>query len=291
MTPAKGAWEASQSGMASKREALQTRHSELLKRFSGITGLTGADLGTQDAINALLKGEAVAVESLNAKITTSRTAVEAALKGGKLAPAQQAIDASKKDFDVAAAEAEAQLAANEKKVGDLQTAAAKAAQLAALAKAAADAQAATDKAFTDRLEKAQKEGGEVEFPGIEFKADSATLDLEKPGTVATLAKLQGFVGACDELVVNLTGHTSHEVSAGTAKKMSLERAQAVRDYLVKQGVPLKKFAKVDGVGFTVDAIKEFKPDEPEYGKVDPTEMESIRTKNRRVTVTIAKHCK
>jgi outer membrane protein OmpA-like peptidoglycan-associated protein len=78
-----------------------------------------------------------------------------------------------------------------------------------------------------------EKGKTVILGGITFATSSARL---KPESEATLEQLHAALAANDQLVVEIAGYTDNHGKEGNNKKLSLARAQAVKDWLVKKGV-------------------------------------------------------
>jgi outer membrane protein OmpA-like peptidoglycan-associated protein len=216
------------------------------------------------------------------------------------AAAQAKLDRERRaaaEADRAAAErdrVQAQAAANQAQVAAEQAAQEKAAADAARAAALQQQQAAEAEAERARLsaqnaenEKAQlrerlrqqlnviletretARGLIVNISDVLFDFNKYTL---KPGAREKMAKVSGILLAYPGLKIQLEGHTDAVGSDDYNQKLSEERAEAVRDYLVGQGVP----------GATVAAVG--------FGKTRPVADNATaegRQQNRRVEMVVS----
>ncbi len=105
----------------------------------------------------------------------------------------------------------------------------------------------------------------VELKGVQFKVASAVLTNDSKLILDTVAKDLIAAGLGKEIEVQ--GHTSSEASAAYNMKLSQRRSQAVVNYLKKQGVTDKMYAK----GYGESQLK-----------VSPDNTEAQRAVNRRV---------
>jgi outer membrane protein OmpA-like peptidoglycan-associated protein len=109
----------------------------------------------------------------------------------------------------------------------------------------------------------------VNMSDVLFDFGKATL---KPGTREKLAKVSGIVLAHPGLTLEVEGHTDSIGSDEYNQKLSEARANAVRDYLVDQGI---KSDSITGRGF---------------GKTQPVASNSTaegRQRNRRVEMVVS----
>jgi OOP family OmpA-OmpF porin len=78
------------------------------------------------------------------------------------------------------------------------------------------------------------QGGEIALPTIQFGVGSARL---VPGSSPTLNEVAKILRQDPNLTVEIGGHTDNEGPARLNRKISLERAEEVKQYLAAQGVP------------------------------------------------------
>lgn len=97
-------------------------------------------------------------------------------------------------------------------------------------------------------------------------------DQIKPGAKAELTALARHINSLDDIeTVNIVGYTDSSGSAGYNQKLSLRRANAVKDFLMEQGVPLQVMTTL-GKG--------------EEDPVADNHTAEGRAKNRRVEITL-----
>lgn len=96
-----------------------------------------------------------------------------------------------------------------------------------------------------------------------------------PEAKAQLTELMNGLLIAGTAVIEVDGHTDNTGDAGRNMALSQSRAQAVKDWLIQQGVDRDRFIKVQGFGDTV--------------QVASNETETGKAKNRRVTIILGKH--
>ncbi len=133
-----------------------------------------------------------------------------------------------------------------------------------------------------------KIGTKTDFPEILFKVGTNNFNFDEPGTAGALAKLLAYVQQCEKLQVMLEGHTSSEGNPKKNQELSQMRADAVKDWLVKQGVKSEKIAGSIGYAATRPTVKE--PTGKALKKMTKKQIDEIRSKNRRITVSVQHGC-
>jgi outer membrane protein OmpA-like peptidoglycan-associated protein len=111
-------------------------------------------------------------------------------------------------------------------------------------------------------------GEEFVFENVFFDFDSFELKQE---SLSSLRRLHRFLQENSKVSILITGHTDNLGSDEYNLKLSLQRAQSVQDYLVKEGVKLDRI-KVAGKGFREPML--------------PNSNASNQAKNRRITVSV-----
>ena len=111
-------------------------------------------------------------------------------------------------------------------------------------------------------------GEKIVLKNILFNTGKATL---KPGSFPTLDKLAELLKKNPDIKVEVSGHTDNVGSASYNKKLSKQRALAVKNYLVSKGIEQQRIVAV-GYGF----------EQPVAGNTTP----EGRAKNRRVEMKI-----
>jgi outer membrane protein OmpA-like peptidoglycan-associated protein len=118
-------------------------------------------------------------------------------------------------------------------------------------------------------------GTVVSLPGdVTFDFDKATLRATARPTLARLAQLisQGGAGS-----VSIEGHTDSRGDDSYNRSLSLARAEAVKAYLVEQGIPADRLRTL-GLGETRPAVPN--------AAADGSDDEAGRQRNRRVEVVL-----
>ena len=191
----------------------------------------------------------------------------------------------------AAAEAAARAAAEGRQAAEAQTAgalqeadvarkdASSALEKAALAQAEADRIRKKAEAEVNRLEAALGQIAETRRTALglvmnlgsdylKFEFDKADLRVEDR---ELLSRVAGILMTSQDFTISVNGHTDDVGSDAYNRKLSERRAQAVRDYLVKAGLPAE-IVTVEGHGKALPLV--------------PGNSEAARAKNRRVELGI-----
>jgi len=133
-----------------------------------------------------------------------------------------------------------------------------------------------------------KVGTKTDFPEILFIVGTAEFNFKEPGTAPALAKLLAYVKQCENLRVMIEGHTSKEGGDKINQPLSTHRAEAVRNWLIQQGVNPLVISGTIGYASTRENLKE--PTGKALKALTPSQLEELRSKNRRITVAILKGC-
>jgi outer membrane protein OmpA-like peptidoglycan-associated protein len=115
-----------------------------------------------------------------------------------------------------------------------------------------------------------EKGKTVILKGVNFEFNKATLTKDSE-TILEMAF--NALAAGPDLNVLIVGHTDNVGSAAYNKKLSLRRAQSVKSWMVKKGIPVKRLT-VAGKGF----------DEP----IDDNTTDEGRANNRRIEFRVLK---
>ena len=99
---------------------------------------------------------------------------------------------------------------------------------------------------------------------LKFEFDKADLRTEDK---ELLSRIAGILMTSHDYTISVNGHTDDVGSAAYNQKLSERRAQAVRDYLVKAGLP-PEILSVEGHGKSLPLV--------------PGTTDAARAKNRRV---------
>jgi outer membrane protein OmpA-like peptidoglycan-associated protein len=248
----------------------------------------------RDAAAAKAKAEAEAKAAAQAAEAKRRTDEEAR-RQAELAAAKEAQLKAEADAAAARAKADADVAAARTRAdADAAAARAKADAEAAAARAQADAEALKAKEEAARAEAERAHQAAEELRAKLLKQFSQVLDTRdterglvvnmsdvlfdtgqytlRPEAREKLARLAGIVLNYPGLKLEAEGHTDNVGSAELNQKLSEQRSDSVRKYLITQGIPESSITSV-GRGFSVP--------------VAPNETPAGRQKNRRVELIVS----
>lgn len=125
------------------------------------------------------------------------------------------------------------------------------------------------------------------FPGILFIVNTDNFDLSVPGTLENLNRIKALVDQCPDLKVEIEGHASSEGDKKRNQELSEMRAEAVKNWLVQQGVAPERIARTVGYGSDKPLVRE-----PKKGRgVSADQIEAARKQNRRIAVKVVETCK
>jgi outer membrane protein OmpA-like peptidoglycan-associated protein len=270
--PVTATWNTLQGTMASKAVELHKQYNDMAAMAKSMAALAASD-GTGQALmgklTAALAGQDKLLGTLDGGISSAATSVQNALKAGKVAEVQKAIDDAKSAYDGTVSKLGASGATVAALLGQLK---------------AHNAQLAADAARVSTV------GGRQDFSDIDFKPGKADFLFDRPNTQANLDKLLAFVNSCPQLVVNIIGYTSNEGTPAVNMKLSVDRAKAVQKWLTSKGVSPKKIRSVSGKGATDNIVVEPAPKSAAAKAMPPAALEELRRKNRRIAVTVAVPC-
>lgn len=283
--PLQAVWKGLEGEWGAKLEGLKKTLADVSAKVQAfeVPGGNAALAQKKAELDGLVKGASDGLSAAEKALNEASAAVAKALGEKKLAPLQGAIDKAKNDLPPAVAKLTESMDALVAQVSTAEGpfATAKTAMLRMQAEA---------QALASRFTELTKAKGQVDVSGINFKSGAADVDVEDADSKAQLDRLVGFMKSCPELTVTLTGHTSRDGDAKTNDKLSAQRAEALKAYLVAQGVGAKQVSKTSGMGSKKPAIGEPEPGSAEEKAMNPDELAMARAKNRRVTVDVIKPC-
>ena len=257
--PVTAAWNQLSQTVTAKIAAFKNQYASLHAAVKALPSPSDADSAgkaLKAKVDQALATHGQSLGALDSLLSTAKGSFDEAVKTGKIANVQKVIDETKTRFD--------QLSQS-------------------LAGSAAGVTALIDQ-YRKHAEEMAKPV-DTDFTDLDFKPGSAQFLFDHPSSKATLAKLVAYMKSCPELVVDLVGHTSNEGSDAKNVKLSVDRAKAVKQYLVtKAGVEAKKFREVTGVGARENVVPEPAPGSREAKAMSAKALEEIRHKNRRITV-------
>lgn len=106
--------------------------------------------------------------------------------------------------------------------------------------------------------------------GILFDTNKSTLS---PSSKAALSKFAQSLRENPDTDVSIYGHTDNTGSLAVNERISLERAEAVRNYLLQQGIPMSRMYDIEGKAY--------------YEPVGDNATAAGRAANRRVEIFIS----
>jgi outer membrane protein OmpA-like peptidoglycan-associated protein len=272
LAPVTATWTQLQSTMVAKAADLRKQYNAITASVKTLPPVGASDVSGQTLTSKLgagLSAHASLLAGLDSSITADGTAVQEAIKTGKAANVQKAIDDAKVAYDATLS----RIAASGTAIGGLLG------QLKAHnAKLAADAA------------RVNTAGAKVDYTDIDFKKGKADFLFDRPNSQIALDKLFNFVSSCPELVVDLVGHTSDEGSAAVNMKLSTARAKAVQKWLVGKGVAPKKIRAATGVGDRDNVMAEPDAAAANTKSMNPGAVDEARRPNRRITLVVVAPC-
>jgi outer membrane protein OmpA-like peptidoglycan-associated protein len=121
------------------------------------------------------------------------------------------------------------------------------------------------------------------FPGTLFIVNTDQFNTAEPNNMNNLQQIKRLVDQCPALKVEIQGFASEEGTAEHNQKLSEQRAQRIRSWLIEQGVNSNKVVNTVGYGATNTAVKE-------RTDVSAKVLEAERTQNRRIAVKVVQTC-
>ncbi len=272
LAPVTATWTQLQSTMVSKAAELRKQYNAITVSVKALPPVGASDVTGQtltSKLGAALSAHMSLLAGLDASITADGTAVQEAIKTGKVVNVQKAIDDAKAAYEVALSRIAASGAAVAGLLGQLK---------------AHDAKLAAEAA------RVNTQGAKVDYTDIDFKKGKADFLFDRPNTQIALDTLFNFVGSCPDLVVDIVGHTSDEGTAAFNLKLSAARAKAVQKWLLGKGVAAKKIHAVSGVGDTENTVPEPDAAAASTKALKPAAVEEARRPNRRITLVVIHPC-
>ncbi len=270
--PITATWTQLQSTMTAKAAELRKQYNGIAAAVKALPPVSATDTVGQSLtskLTAALTAHSGLLAGVDSSISSATASVGDAIKTGKVANVQKAIDDAKAAYDGT--------------VGKVTASGTGVLALLSQLKA-------HDAAVAAEAARVRTIGSKTDFDDIDFKPGKADFLFDRPNTQATLDKLLVFVNTCPELVVDLVGHTSNEGTVAVNQKLSADRAKAVKQWLVGKKVAPKKIHTVSGVGATDNAVPEPDAKTAAAKMMPPAALEEIRRKNRRVTVIVVAPC-
>ena len=288
LAPITATWNALQGTMTSKLAELTKAAADLKGQAAGLAvegdDKDGADMkGKLDAAVATFEG---GVGGLKGIIDGLQPKIAEAIKGGKIAGVQSAIDAGKAEFDAAVAKLDTKsieglIAGLKTHIADAAAKKAAAAVVNPETSVAADAAPVGDTKGTNS----------ADYFYADFETGTDKMKTEGASTKANLDAIVALMKSCNEIVVEVQGHTSKVGDAKKNKELSAKRAQAVTRHLINVGkVSPSKVKKTYGYGSDKPSMEEPEPGSEAEKAMDPAKLAAVRDRNERVHLRILKPC-
>lgn len=286
LAPSQTQWAQWVTEHAAVAKATRARFNKLAGEAGRVTAV-GAAVTSKDRLSSELRRVGRDVDSLEGAILKGQEVVSHSIEYGK----NDAVLAAKGDADrrwqSLAGHVETDLKALETEFGALQKL--NAAETTRVAAAAAAATAAQGTVYD--AHRLSHQGGSFDFGDITFKKGKPEIDTDKAETKAELDRLVALFKTCDDFKADLVGHSDKAGDSKRNEKVSEERAQAVRKYLIEKGVKDTQLGKATGVGGREPLVDEPDPDSEAEKKMDPKALDAARAKNRRITLKVTGTCK
>ena len=151
--------------------------------------------------------------------------------------------------------------------------------------------------FSDRIDHRERslkafsvKKGKADFRAIEFRIHRADFDFTNPLSETTLNELVSFAKSCPELRFEIVGHSGREGPPEERERVSIARANFVKNFLVRKGVPKDVIDDTSGVGNAHPLVREPEPNSNEEKNMDEAKLKQIRAQNRRVDIVVTEPC-
>lgn len=242
LKPLKRQWDGVVAEWTNATAAMKKQQGELAGKIAKLEAKEEdeAARAAKQALEALLKTQASALNALDAAMQESKRSIEEAMKSGRIGTLTTAIEKATARIGpelVKVREGYAALASEYDRAAEMLSNGAGA--IEKKADAAAEWAAAQVTAL--------KRGGKVDFKGIQFSPGTAKL-LDDPSAKAAVDELVAFVKTCPEVKVALTERVAKEKDLRAAIKLSQARADALKKMLIAQGVKAAQIARSIGGG-------------------------------------------
>lgn len=242
LKPLKQQWDGVVAEWTSATMSLKRQQSELAGKISKLEAKEQDDASraAKQALEALLKTQAAALNALDGAVQDSRKSIDEAMKSGRIGTLTTAIEKATARIGpevIKVREGYAALSSEYDRAAEMLSSGAGA--LEEKADAAAD--------WAVEQVTALKHGGKVDFKGIQFSPGTAKL-LDDPSAKAAIDELVAFVRTCPEVKVALTERVAKEKDLRAAIKLSQARADALKKMLIAQGVKATQIARSIGGG-------------------------------------------
>ena len=286
LRPVTADWTATTAAWQSKLDGLKAEDVELSQKVKGLCSTEGLDPANPAAkscaeLTVTQQTDKQELDALVAALGRHRTAVDQAIARGKKLEVSVLMDAAKAEVGTMLARVTDNAQLRREASKGLQAAvttefeAAKAAAISAEAKSMMWKQAAADRT-------------PLELTDIRFTATE--LEAADVAGQKQLQEVLVWANSCPALSFSITAHTSKELAAFDAKKLTDGRAAAVKKFLVENGVAPTKIVSATGMGAKKPIADEPEPLSDAAKAMNPADLEALRNKNRRLTIQAVTPC-
>lgn len=242
MKPLKQQWDGVVAEWTSATMSLKRQQSELAGKIAKlrVKEQDDASRAAKQALEALLKTQAAALNALDLAVQDSRKSIDEAMKSGRIGTLTTAIEK-------ATARIRAEVIEVREGYAALSSEYDRAAEMLSSGAGALEEKADAAADWAVEQVTALKHGGKVDFKGIQFSPGTAKL-LDDPSAKAAIDELVAFVRTCPEVKVALTERVAKEKDLRAAIRLSQARADALKKMLIAQGVKATQIARSIGGG-------------------------------------------
>lgn len=125
---------------------------------------------------------------------------------------------------------------------------------------------------------------------INFVVNTDQLDLDDEQTEKNLQELWTYMKqSCDQLQVIIEGHASADGPPERNQELSELRANRIKQWLIENGISAGKIRSAVGRGSSSPKVVEPSPEVAK--KMSKEQLETLRSKNRRIEVVVVRDCK
>lgn len=232
MTEEKATWDTATKTWTGRLEKMKTGHDELAVKVKAFAAPESepALLADKAALDKSLESGTTAITNAEHELATAKSTMDGLFAAGKKVPVEVALGNVKSTVDGAFARAESMVSSANSAL-DMLT------KKVAAAKASGDAAKSRTDAW---LGEVKKKGALVSIDDVVFAADAVDAERSK----VALTSLAATLKSCPDLRVELNTVARGEGDLGT------KRAEALKAYLVANGVAAATLAKVAGTVVT-----------------------------------------
>jgi outer membrane protein OmpA-like peptidoglycan-associated protein len=285
LTTTSAEWSTTTDGWQTRVDALVADQVAQGQKIDGWCATPGLDPGnvaakTCAALKVTRTSEQANLEALVGAMARHLGAVDRAMGKGKLPDITPAKEAAKAELTALLGRVEGDALPRREAAKALEGAVTSEVEAAKVAALAASAKA-------ELWRQASAERKPLELTDIRFTKGTAELEA---GGQRQLDELTAWANGCPGLTFSITAHDSKERANAEAVELTGKRAAAVKRFLVDAGVVASRVVSVSGHGSSTPVADEPEPTSAAALAMNPDELETLRNKNRRITVQAVATC-